>query len=379
MSEVVEDITPTITINEKYLDEGSVEKSLHDLGDGRTYIEDFDENGNLIAKKWLLNGKLHREGAPSLLIYYANGVLKEEHYRVNDKYNNNNKTDSKYAMTYPCANFYKEDGSLYAEAFLMNKDGEDYEYYLQFYDEDGICIRGERRNNHHALHSEFHPALEKFDKDSHKKLLQVWYMYGKRHNDYGVAYKQRNPERDSVIEAFYLNGEQLTPEEWNKNKRDRKTGLRYVRSYSNIVNFFLGMIMVIMMVPYLMVATPLSRVLGIESSSIGVFLYLTAYSFVAYPMNIYVNHVIALAKNDTVEMRNTKNYFWNFAGLFVLGLILYALSSLLVYVFGTTPYISAVLEFLKVNFFGFIYGLSILGAILAIPILAAKLFAKYRH
>ena len=368
MSEVAEDNIPTITISEELFEDGSVDKKSYDLGDGRTYVEDFDENGNIIAKNWYLNGNLHREGAPASLDYSPNGVLEAEHFRIHGKYPKISKTD-------PFAIYYREDGRLLGEAFLISKDKD---CYHRYYNEDQTLVKELWLNSDHEEHREDGPAIKKFDQDGNL-LFEVWCKYGERHNDFDVAYREYRIESDNVIEAYFLNGEQLTPDEWYKSKRDKKTGLRYVRTYSKTVNEFLSLISLLMMLPYFFVTISLGKILGIDSSSVGGFLYLMAYAVFGFQMKTYVNHVIALAKNDKVEMRNTKDFFWNFAACFVFGLICYVLSSFLAYVFGTTPYISAVLGWLKANFFGFTYGLSVWGATLSIPILAAKMFAKHRH
>lgn len=45
----------------------------------------FDREGSLEEKRWHINGKLHREGAPAIIWYFENGKIQKEVWLIENK------------------------------------------------------------------------------------------------------------------------------------------------------------------------------------------------------------------------------------------------------------------------------------------------------
>ena len=167
----------------------------------------YDEIGNITQELFYENGKLSRQNnkdnpdGPSKIYYYTTGIVKEEHYFINDKY------DSKNNLTLIK---YYNNGIIKSKFYNYSK----YNVINKYYRNGRIESENWYDKETEKLHRDNNlPAVTYYAKSKeNKKIREVWYCQGEIHRLFEPAVIVYSLNGQITGSSLYLNNTKYNDE-----------------------------------------------------------------------------------------------------------------------------------------------------------------------
>lgn len=168
----------------------------------------YDEIGNITQEFYYESGKLSRENnsdgpGPSKIFYYSNGLPKEEHFFIQDKYAaEDNLTLIKYYST----------GVTKSEFYSL----ENYNLIKKYHRNGNLESENWFNKKTQKLHrSDDLPAVIYYSKTINNRVIrEVWYNQGlisRLYNPAVIVYSQSG-NHEAISKTFYINNERFEDE-----------------------------------------------------------------------------------------------------------------------------------------------------------------------
>jgi antitoxin component YwqK of YwqJK toxin-antitoxin module len=171
-----------------------VPKSL--IEKGKRHVVWKLPNGNTYKECWFVDGELHNESGPALILYYDSGKKNIEKYLVKGKLHN--EKGPAFIMYYK--NGQKEFEEYYINGKLHNENGPAMIWYYE---------SGQKKSEKYyidcKLHNEKGPALIMYYKNGQKEF-EEYYINGKLHNENGPAMIGYYESGQKESENYYIDG-----------------------------------------------------------------------------------------------------------------------------------------------------------------------------
>jgi hypothetical protein len=171
---------------------------LHRVGGAASCV--YDEDGQPENELWVVEGLLHREGGPALIDYEGGQPQRDEWYQEGELHHTNGpalKLQTDQAFRHDSDWLLPTPGSLLEHPGFLHGPGE-----VWF--------------EHDLAHRDGGPAITGFYDG---RPVRIWLRNGILHNDAGPAVILGDPNGDDVEEQYWLDGEQVSEQDWKRQQR----------------------------------------------------------------------------------------------------------------------------------------------------------------